>query len=129
MGAPAIVRGDRINGTCPNHLVPSGSGTAPAPPSQQKFSAPLSVGLVETVLIGGQAAAVVGVSGLNAPPHTGIVDGAFASPTNQIGRIVTGSATVLIGGTPAATAVSQASCCLPSTPGKVGPGVPTVQIG
>ena len=129
MGAPAIVQGDRINGTCPNHLVPSGSGTAPAPPSQQKFSAPVTVGLVPTVLIGGKPAAVAGASGFNTPPHVGIVDGAFASPTNQIGRVVTGSATVLIGGKPAATTSSQGSCCLPVTPGKIGPGVPSVLIG
>jgi len=56
LGAPAIVKGDKVNGICPNHLIPSASGTAPAGP--QNFSAPLSQGLVEKVLIGGKAAAV-----------------------------------------------------------------------
>lgn len=129
MGAPAIVQGDRISGTCLNHLVPSGSGTAPAPPPQQKFSAPLSVGLVPTVLIEKKAAAVAGASGFNTPAHAGIVDAPFASPTNQIGRIVTGSTTVFIGKKAAATTSSQATCCAPATPGKAGPGVLTVLIG
>ena len=127
MGSPAIVSGDKITGTCPNHLVPSGSGTAPAGP--QAFSAAVSQGLVANVLIGGKPAAVMNAFGFNTATHKGIVDGAFASPTNQIGRIVTGSTTVMIGGKAAATTASQAHCCLPATPGKVGPGVPTVLIG
>lgn len=125
MGAPAIVMGDKINGICPNHLIPSASGTAPAGP--QNFSAPLIQGLVPTVFIGGKQAAVVGASGFNTPPHSGIVDPPYASPTMQVGRIVTGSPTVFIGGKPAATAVSQATCCV--VPGKVVPTVTNVLIG
>ena len=125
MGSPAIVIGDKINGICPNHMIPSASGTQPAGP--QNFSAPLSQGLVATVLIGGKQAAVAGASGFNTPPHPGIVDGAFASPSGQVGRIVTGSPTVLIGGKPAATAVSQATCCV--VPGKAVPTVTNVLIG
>ena len=125
MGAQAIVMSDKINGICPNHLIPSASGTAPAGP--QNFSAPLTQGLVPTVLIGGKAAAVAGASGFNTPPHPGIVDAPYASPTMQVGRIVTGSPTVLIGGKPAATAVSQATCCV--TPGTVVPTVSNVLIG
>jgi uncharacterized Zn-binding protein involved in type VI secretion len=129
MGAPAIVQGNRITGTCPNHLVPSGTGTAPAPPPVNNFSAPVLTNVVANVLIGGKPAAVAGSSGFNNPPHPGIVDGAFTSPTSQVGQIVTGSATVFIGRKAAATTSSQAHCCLPSTPGKVGPGVPSVLIG
>lgn len=125
MGSPAIVIGDKINGICPNHMIPSASGTQPAGP--QNFSAPLSQGLVAAVLIGGKQAAVAGASGINTPPHPGIVDGPFASPSMQVGRIVTGSPTVLIGGKPAATAVSQATCCV--VPGKVVPTVTNVLIG
>lgn len=125
MGAQAIVMGDKIDGICPNHLIPSPSGTAPAGP--QKFSAPLSQGLVPTVLIGGKAAAVAGASGINTSPHPGIVDPPYASPTMQVGRIVSGSPTVLIGGKPAATAISPATCCV--VPGKVVPTVTTVLIG
>lgn len=125
MGVPAIVMNDRIVGTCPNHLYPSASGTAPAGP--QPFSAPLTLGLDPTVLIGGKAVAVAGASGLNTPPHAGIVDGAFAAPNMQTGRVVNGSATVLIGGKPAATLNSLATCCVAS--GKLVATVRNVLIG
>ena len=129
MGAPAIIQGNRITGTCPNHLVPSGTGTAPAAPPVSNFSAPVLSNVVATVLIGGKPAAVATSWGYNNPSHPGIVDGAFASPSSQIGRIVTGSPSVFIGRHAAATTSSQAHCCLPATPGKVGPGVPSVLIG
>ena len=78
--------------------------------------------------LGGRPAAVMGSSGQNAVTHPGIVDGPFASPTGQIGRITTGSATVLINNKPAATINSAATCCVvPAT--KIVPGVPTVLIG
>jgi uncharacterized Zn-binding protein involved in type VI secretion len=126
VGAPAVVTGDRINGTCPSHQIPSASGTAPAGPLP--FSAPITQGTIATVLIGGKAAAVVGSSGYNAPPHPGIVDPPYASPTSQVGRILSGSPTVLIGGKMAATTTSTATCCVaPAT--SVGPGAPTVLIG
>jgi uncharacterized Zn-binding protein involved in type VI secretion len=126
VGNPALVAGDKINGTCPGHQVPSASGTAPAGPLP--FSAPISQGTIASVLIGGKPAAVVGSSGYNAPPHTGIVDPPFASPTSQVGRITVGSPTVLIGGQMAATTASQAAMC--ATPATAcGPGVPTVLIG
>lgn len=126
MGSPAIVMGDKINGTCPNHLIPSASGTQPAGPLP--FSAPITLDTIPTVLIGGKPAAVVGSNGLNMPPHPGIVDGAFASPTGQIGRILSGSPTVLLGGKPAATQRSQAAMCVaPAT--AIVPSVMTVLIG
>ncbi len=125
MGARAIVQGDKITGICPNHLVPSASGTAPAGPLD--FSAPISQGLVTSVLIGGKAAAVMGASGYNEKVHPGIVDGAFAAANMQVGRILSGSPTVLIGGKPAATLISSCTCCV--VPGKLGPGAATVVIG
>ena len=67
MSAPAIVQGDRVMGICPNHTV----GGPPVPAGPLPFSAPLTLGLVPTVLIGGRPAAVVGASGYNTPPHTG----------------------------------------------------------
>ena len=125
MGTRAIAQGDKITGICPNHLVPSASGTAPAGPLD--FSAPMTQGLVSNVLIGGKPAAVVGASGYNEKVHAGIVDGAFAAATMQVGRILSGSVTVLIGGKPAATLVSSCTCCV--VPGKLGPGAATVLIG
>ena len=125
MGSPALVLGDKVTGICANHLIPSASGTQPAGPLP--FSAPLTQGLVNTVIVGGKAAAVIGSSGVNTPPHPGIVDGAFAAPLAQVGRIASGSSSVLIGGKPAANVQSQALCCV--VKGVAGPGVPTVQIG
>lgn len=125
MGAPPIVMGDKVTGICSNHLIPSASGTQPAGPLP--FSAPLLQGLVATVLIGGKQAAVLGSSGYNAPPHVGIVDGAFATPTMQVGRVMSGSSTVFIGGKPAATAQSQALMCVAK--GSLVPTVTSVQVG
>jgi uncharacterized Zn-binding protein involved in type VI secretion len=116
---------DKITGTCPNHMIPSASGTQPAGPLP--FSAPLTQNLVTSVQIGGKAAAVMGSSGYNMPPHVGIVDGAFASPTMQVGRVMSGSTTVFIGGQPAATTQSNVLMCV--SKGIVTPSVVTVQIG
>lgn len=123
MSAPAIVLGDRIVGVCPNHLIPA-SPTAPAGP--QPFSAPLSLGLDSTVMIGGKPAAVLGSSGYNTPPHIPLAD-AWAVPTMQEGKVLSGSPTVLIGGKPAATAQSSCLCC--ATPGQLTPTVTSVVIG
>ena len=127
MGTPAVVQGDRINGICTKHLMPSASGTQPAGP--RAFSAPVTLGLALKVQVGGKPAAVMGASGMNDnPAHAGIVDGPFAAPAGQIGRITSGSATVQIEGKAAATVSSQATCCT-GDPGKLAPGVPQVQIG
>ena len=126
MGTPAVVAGNRIQGICTKHLIPSASGTAPAGP--RPFSAPIKDGTVSKVEIGGQAAAVLGSSGTNdTGSHSGIVDAPFAAVSAQVGRITSGSQTVLIGGKPAATISASATCC--TDPGKLLPGVPTVQIG
>ena len=127
MGAPAIVMNDTIVGTCANHLIPSASGTQPAGPLP--FQAPITIGTVANVLIGGKPAAVMGSSGMNTrAPHAGIVDPPFAGgPPAQMGRILTGSATVLIGNQPAATGQSQCTMCV--APGSLVPSVMTVLIG
>lgn len=127
MGTPAVVEGNRIIGTC-THLIPAGAGTAPAP---FPFSGPLSEGLVDKVFIGGKKAAVLGSSGASSPAHPGIhaSDPFFEAggPRRQVGRITSGSSTVFIGGKPAASLASTATCCV--VPGKLVPGVPTVLIG
>ena len=128
MGAPAIVLGDRITGTCAIHLVPNPASGVPQPGPPFPFSAPVTIGVVPTVIIGGKPAAVMGCSGINTPPHVGLhPTDPFMVPPTQIGRIVAGSPTVLIGGQPAATATSAATCC--STPGTLVPTVTTVLIG
>lgn len=128
MGTPAIVMGDRITGVCPIHLIPNPVSGIPQPGPPIPFSAPITIGVQPTVLIGGKPAAVMGNSGLNVPPHIGLhpADPYFAPPT-QIGRITSGSPTVMIGGQPAATVASVATCCV--TPGSLIPSVMTVLIG
>jgi uncharacterized Zn-binding protein involved in type VI secretion len=70
----------------------------------------------------------MGCSGLNTPPHIGLhLSDPFLAPPSQIGRVVSGSPTVLIGGLPAATATSTATCCI--APGQLLPTVTTVLIG
>jgi len=128
MGAPAIVLNDQIKGICAIHQMPNPASGAPQPAGPLPFGAPITVGLQATVLIGGKAAAVMGCSGLNTPPHVGLhVSDPYAAPPMQVGRIVSGSPTVLIGGQPAATATSSATCC--ATPGSLVPTVTTVLIG
>src|SRR5688572_12711309 len=128
MGAPAIVMNDKIQGTCAIHQVLNPASGVPQPGPPMQFSAPITVGVVTTVLIGGQPAAVMGCSGFNMPPHVGLhATDPFMAPPMQVGRILTGSATVMFGGQPAATQTSQALCC--ATPGSLVPTVTTVQIG
>jgi uncharacterized Zn-binding protein involved in type VI secretion len=128
MGAPAIVMNDRITGTCPIHQIPNPASGVPQPAPPMPFSAPITIGTVPNVLIGGKPAAVMGCSGVNTPPHVGLhASDPFMVPTMQIGRIVSGSPTVMIGGKPAATQTSTCTCC--ATPGSLVPTVANVMIG
>lgn len=130
MGAPAIVQNDRITGMCAVHQVPNPATGAPQPsPAPLPFSAPLLQGLVSSVLIGGLPAAVVGSSGVNTPPHVGLhVADPFVVPQLQEGRITVGSASVFIGGQPAASANASTIMCA-GVPGTLVPSVATVLIG
>ncbi len=128
MGAPAIVMNDQIKGICAIHQMPNPASGAPQPAGPLPFSAPITIGTQATVLIGGKAAAVMGCSGMNTPPHVGLhPSDPYLAPAMQVGRIVSGSPTVLIGGQPAATATSSATCC--ATPGNLVPTVTTVLVG
>ncbi len=127
MGAPAIVMGDQVQGTCAIHQVPSPAGN-PMPGPPMPFSAPLTTGLCTTVLIGGKPAAVLGSSGINTPPHVGLhASDPFLAPPLQVGRVVSGSPTVLFGGQPAASTTASATCCM--TPGTLVPSIATVLVG
>jgi len=128
MGAPAVVMNDQVTGQCPIHLIPNPVTGAPQPSPPLPFAAPLMTGLCQTVLIDGKAAAVVGSSGYNTPPHIGLhPSDPYLAPTMQAGRVVSGSATVMFGGQPAATAQSSSTCC--ATPGTISPTVTDVIIG
>ncbi|MBF6606460.1 MAG: PAAR domain-containing protein [Chloroflexi bacterium] len=124
-----LVANDQVTGQCAIHLIPNPATGAPQPSPPLPFTAPLTVGLATTVLIGGKAAAVLGSSGANTPPHVGLhPSDPFLVPPMQQGLILTGSPTVLLGGQPAATTDSTCSCCgIPG--GTAVPSVTTVTIG
>lgn len=125
---PAIVMGDIVQGACPIHQIPNPATGIPQPAPPMPFTAPLTMGLATRTLIAGKPAAVVGSSGMNVPPHVGLhVSDPFMIPTQQVGRITGGSATVLIEGKPAAKSAPPPMMC--GTPGSImGTGV-TVMIG
>ena len=127
MGSPAIVMGDKVTGVCAGHLIIGPLGVpVPAPP--MPFSAPLTLGLSTTVLIGGKPAALMGSTGYNTPPHVGLhASDPFLLPIMEVGQVVTGSVTVMIDGKAAATAQSTATCCV--VPGQIPPTVTNVLIG
>jgi uncharacterized Zn-binding protein involved in type VI secretion len=129
MGSQAIVQGDRITGSCVIHQIPNPATGAPQPSPPLPFSAPLTQGLATRTKIGGRYAAVVASSGNNTPPHTTVlhVSDPFAIPTQQVGRVLGGSATVFIEGKPAATASSNVLCC--AEPGSLVPTITDVFIG
>jgi uncharacterized Zn-binding protein involved in type VI secretion len=129
MGSPAIVMGDKVTGVCAIHQIPNPASGAPQPsPAPLPFSAPLTQGLSTKVLIGGKAAAVLGSSGYNTPPHVGLHGtDPFMTPTLQVGRVISGSSTVLIESKPAATLSSSTLCCVES--GSLIPTVSDVLIG
>src|ERR1700730_8518470 len=112
MGTPTAVASDPGTGMCPTHRIPTPPGGAPQPAPPLPFAAPVTLGVCQSVLIGGTPAVVVGATGYNTPPHVGLhpADPFFAPPTQQA-VIVQGSTTVLFGGGPAARTGSQATCC------------------
>src|SRR6185503_20668615 len=83
-------------------MVPTPGGPVPTP-LPHPFNGPVNGGLVSTVKFGGQPAAVVGSTAQNAPAHLPTPPGvSFQKPPVNQGTILMGSATVLIGGKPAA---------------------------
>jgi uncharacterized Zn-binding protein involved in type VI secretion len=110
--AQPLVMGDKIQGQCAIHQVPSPAGPPMPSPAPIPFSAPLLSGLESTVTIGGKAVAVMGSSGYNVPPHVGLHPAdPYMVPTLQEGKVLTGSPTVTAGGKAMATSSSQVSMC------------------
>jgi uncharacterized Zn-binding protein involved in type VI secretion len=129
MGTPAAVKGDQITATCEIHLIPNPGTGAPQPAPPLPFSAPVVQQTVDSVLITGKPAVVEGSWGLNTPPHAGLHPAdPYMPPTQQVGRVVHGSGTVLIGGSHAATQASSVTVC-GSEPGTLKASASTVLIG
>lgn len=122
--AQPLVMGDKIQGQCAIHQVPSPAGPPMPSPAPMPFSAPLLSGLEPTVTIGGKPVAVMGSSGYNLPPHVGLHPAdPYMVPTMQEGKVLSGSATVTAGGKAIATSSSQVSMCAQV------PGQPVATVG
>lgn len=112
MGQPAAKANDQIVAT-DTHIVmvPAGPSLVPTP-IPHAFTGVINGGLVGTVKIGGQAAAVVGSTADNRPAHIPTPPGvSFQAPPANRATIQTGSATVKIGGKPAVRNGDTAMTC------------------
>jgi uncharacterized Zn-binding protein involved in type VI secretion len=108
MGQPAAKQGDTIVAIDIHLIQPP--ATSPPVPVPHPFNGLIDGGLSTNVKIEGRPAATLGSTATNTPPHVPI-GGTFVNlPRNQ-GRIIRGSATVLINGQPAARAGDTALTC------------------
>jgi uncharacterized Zn-binding protein involved in type VI secretion len=117
MSKPAAKQGDQVT-AIDMHIVmvPSPGGPAPTPLAHP-FSGMLDGNLSSNVLIMGLAAATVGSTARNQPPHFPTPPGtAFQIPPTNQARILMGSSTVLINGKPAARAGDQTQTCADPLP-------------
>jgi len=103
MGLPAATANSTVIATDIHIvLVPTPGGPVPTP-LPHVFNGVIDGGLVTTVKIGGQAAAVVGSTASNQPPHLPTPPGtSFQKPPANKGTVFMGSFTVRIGGQQAA---------------------------
>lgn len=112
MGQPAAKLNDQVTAT-DTHIVmvPAGPSLVPTP-LPHPFTGIITGGVISSVQIGGQPAAVVGSSATNTPPHIPTPPGTtFQTPPSNQGTIQMGSATVQIGGQAAARNGDTATTC------------------
>jgi uncharacterized Zn-binding protein involved in type VI secretion len=130
MGQPAAKQGDQISAV-DTHIVmmPSPGGPVPTP-LPHPFNGLINGSVSSNVKIMGQPAATQGSTADNLPPHIP-QGGPFQRPPGNKGQIVTGSATVMINGKPAARNGDPAQTCNDPTDLPVGTviAVGTVIIG
>jgi uncharacterized Zn-binding protein involved in type VI secretion len=111
MSRPAAKLGDQILAT-DIHVIMNPSPGGPVPtPTPHPFAGVIDSNVSTNVVIMGKPAAMLGSSSTNTPPHLPIGAGPFMKPPTNRGTIVSGSATVLINGKPAARAGDQAMTC------------------
>jgi uncharacterized Zn-binding protein involved in type VI secretion len=132
MGQPAATANHTVTAVDTHIvLVPSPGGPIPTP-LPHPFSGMLNGGLVSTVRIGGQPAAVVGSTAANAPAHLPTPPGtAFQKPPANSGTVFMGSMTVRIGGQGAARSSDPVTTCNDPADAPVGQilSAGTVRIG
>jgi uncharacterized Zn-binding protein involved in type VI secretion len=126
MGQPGAKQGDIIQAV-DTHIVmvPSPGGPVPTPTPGHPFNGMIDGNLSADVKIMGLAAATVGSTGRNQPPHIPIGGPSFQIPPTNQGTIITGSATVLINGKPAARNGDTANTCNDPAPLPVGTVIAT----
>jgi len=112
MGQPAAKANDQVMAT-DTHIVMVPAGPALVPtPLPHPFVGMLDGGLISTVKIAGQPAAVVGSTARNSPSHIATPPGvSFQKPPANQATIQAGSATVTIGGKAAARNGDIAQTC------------------
>jgi uncharacterized Zn-binding protein involved in type VI secretion len=127
MGMPAAKHGDQITAVDFHIIITPAGVPVPVP---TPFAGSIDGTLSSDVKIMGAAAAVVGSTASNSPIHVP-VGGSFQSPPKNSGEIISGSATVMINGKPAARAGDTAKTCNDPTDLPVGQVVAsgTVSIG
>ena len=110
MGQPGAKQGDRVTAV-DTHIVmiPSPGGAVPTP-LPHPFSGIIGGGLSPDVKIMGRAAAIVGSTADNLPPHIP-QGGPFQRPPSNKAQLIMGSPTVLINGKPAVRNGDTALTC------------------
>lgn len=102
MAQPTARQNDPVSGTDTHILlVPSPGGPVPTP-MPLPFAGRLVSGLSPDVFINDLPAAVAGSVAQNMPPHVPPPGTSFSRPPTNSGRVVTGSATVLVNDKPLA---------------------------
>src|SRR4051812_4167893 len=112
MGQPAANKNSTVVGV-DTHIVmvPTPGGPVPTP-LPHPFSGMMDGGLVSSVNIGGQPAAVVNSTATNNPSHIPTPPGtSFQQPPSNKGTVQMGSATVKIGGQGAARMGDPVNTC------------------
>lgn len=124
MGQPGAKQGDKITATDTHiEMVPAPGGPVPTP-TQLKFNGIIQGNLSSDVRIMGKPAATRDSTADNTPPHIP-QKGPFQTQPSDRGKIITGSATVMINGKPAARDGDQALTCNDPTDLPVGTVVAT----
>ncbi len=133
MGLPAAKMGDKIVAVDTHIFMIPAPPAPPVPtPLPSPFNGIINGGCSTNVNIQGMAAAVVGSTADNVPPHMP-QGGPLQAPATNKGNIIMGSATVMINNKPAARMGDTAMTCNDPSPLPVGKvvvaGPPTVLIG
>jgi uncharacterized Zn-binding protein involved in type VI secretion len=133
MGQPAAKQGDQVTATDTHIvLVPAPPGPPVPTPLPHPFSGIINGSLSSDVKIMGMAAATMGSTATNTPPHIPTPPGtSFVKPPSNQGTIVKGSATVRINGKAAARNGDTVLTCNDPVDAPVGTvvAVGTVNIG